>query len=72
MISYACCFVVLLDAVWQVTDGSTVLEVHNGVPMLTKITAAGCSVTAMIAGMLAIAQPQETLLATATALAVFG
>jgi hydroxyethylthiazole kinase len=40
--------------------------------MLTKITAAGCSVTALIAGFLAVAQPHETLLATATALAVFG
>jgi hypothetical protein len=56
----------------QVTDGSTVLEVHNGVAMLTKITAAGCSVTALIAGFLAVAQPNETLLATAAALAVFG
>jgi hydroxyethylthiazole kinase len=63
---------VAFDAVLQVTDGSAVLEVHNGVSMLTKITAAGCSVTALIAGFLAVAAPQETLLATAAALAVFG
>lgn len=56
----------------QVTDGRAVLGVHNGVAMLPKITAAGCSVTALIAGFLAVAQPEQTLLATAAALAVFG
>lgn len=66
------CVVAVSGAVDLVTDGSTVLEVHNGVAMLTKITAAGCSVTALIAGFLAVAQPHETLLATAAAMAVFG
>lgn len=55
----------------QVTDGRVVLGVDNGVEMLTKITAAGCSVTALIAGFVAVA-PTEPLLATAAGLAVFG
>jgi hydroxyethylthiazole kinase len=55
----------------QVTDGCVVLRVDNGVEMLTKITAAGCSVTALIAGFLAVA-PAQPLLATAAGLAVFG
>ena len=55
----------------QVTDGQQVLSVSNGVEMLTKITAAGCSVTALIAGFCA-APGSDPLLATAAALAVFG
>ena len=33
----------------QITDGTRVLEVHNGVEMLTLVTAAGCSLTALVA-----------------------
>lgn len=60
-----------MGAAVQVTDGQQVLSVGNGVEMLTKITAAGCSVTALIAGFVAAA-PADPLLATAAALAVFG
>lgn len=59
-------------AACQVTDGTRVLGVENGVAMLPKITAAGCSVTAMIAGFIALAKPEHYLQATAAALAVFG
>lgn len=55
----------------QVTDGERVLGVDNGVEMLTLVTAAGCSVTALISAFVAAA-PQDPLLATAHALAVFG
>ena len=55
----------------QVTDGSQVIAVHNGVPMLTKVTAAGCSVTALIAAFVGTS-PTQPLLATAHALAAFG
>lgn len=65
------CAHLLLAGLLQVTDGQTVLGVTNGVEMLTKITAAGCSVTALIAGCVAVV-PTEPLLATAAALAVFG
>jgi hydroxyethylthiazole kinase len=54
-----------------VTDGKAVLSVDNGVEMLTKVTAAGCSVTALIAAFVAAA-PQQPMEATAAALAVFG
>ncbi len=55
----------------QVTDGTRVIGVSNGVQMLTLITAAGCSVTALIAAFVAAA-PHDPLVATAHALAVFG
>eukprot|EP00951_Prasinocladus_malaysianus_P042152 scaffold506401_cov31-Prasinocladus_malaysianus.AAC.1 len=55
----------------QVTNGTDVVRVENGVPMLTKITATGCAVTALIAAFVA-ANPKEKLMATAAALAVYG
>jgi hydroxyethylthiazole kinase len=55
-----------------VTDGRRVLGVSNGVPLLTAVTAAGCSVTALIAAFLAVAPEGRQLEATAAALAVFG
>jgi hydroxyethylthiazole kinase-like sugar kinase family protein len=55
----------------QVTDGSRTFCVDNGVPMLCDITATGCSVTALVAGYVA-ANPENPLLATASALSVFG
>ncbi len=58
-------------AMRQVTDGTRVFACRNGVPMLTKITATGCAVTALAAAFIACA-PAEPLLATAHALAVFG
>ena len=56
----------------QITDGTDVLRVSNGVPMLTLITATGCSVTALIAAFVAAAPAEQRLHATAHALAVFG
>lgn len=55
----------------QVTNGKQVIGVSNGVPLLTKITASGCSVTALIAAFVCCA-PHQPLMATAYALAVFG
>ena len=55
----------------QVTDGQTVLKVSNGDAMMTKITAAGCSVTAIACAFITAA-PEDPLRATAFALAVFG
>ncbi len=54
-----------------VTDGSRVIAVENGVEMLTLITAAGCSLTALIAAFLVPAQ-EDPLTATALALSIFG
>ena len=55
----------------QITDGQTVLKVSNGDAMMTKITAAGCSVTAIACAFITAA-PEDPLRATAFALAVFG
>lgn len=54
-----------------VTDGKRVIGVQNGVPMLQKITASGCSVTALIAAFVAI-DPLHVVEATACALSIFG
>lgn len=55
----------------QVTDGTRVLEVHNGVEMLTLVTAAGCSLTALVAAFVS-QHREDPVLATAAAMAVFG
>ena len=46
-------------------------RVEAGIPMLQRITASGCAVTAMIAAFVSCA-PNDPLLAAAHALAVFG
>ena len=48
-----------------------VIKVSNGVEMMTKITAAGCSVTAVACAFITAA-PQQALLATAFALSIYG
>lgn len=55
----------------QVTDGEQVLQVSNGIKLMTKITATGCSVTAIACAFIAVT-PEQPLLATAFALAVYG
>lgn len=54
-----------------VTDGNRTVGTRNGVPMMQKITATGCAVTALIAAFVAI-DPSHAMEATASALAVFG
>lgn len=57
----------------QVTDGTRVLGIRNGVPLLTRITAAGCSLTALMAAFLGAAPAgSDPLEVTAAAFAVFG
>ncbi|KAL8048347.1 hypothetical protein ABFX02_07G058200 [Erythranthe guttata] len=63
--------VAVSGAVDIVTDGARVVGSANGVPMLQKITATGCSVTALIAAFVAV-DPSHPFEATATALSVFG
>ncbi|KAJ4840345.1 hypothetical protein Tsubulata_029268 [Turnera subulata] len=58
-------------AVDIVTDGHRVVGGHNGVAMMQKITATGCSVTALIAAFVAI-DPSHPLEATASAFSIFG
>ncbi|KAG4983125.1 hypothetical protein AAZX31_10G121400 [Glycine max] len=54
-----------------VTDGNRVVGAHNGVAMMQKITATGCSVTALIAAFVAV-DKSHALDAAVSALAVFG
>ncbi|KAK6790181.1 hypothetical protein RDI58_013981 [Solanum bulbocastanum] len=63
--------IAISGAVDYITDGDRVVCVHNGVPMLQKITASGCSVTALIAAFVAV-DPSHAVEATASALAIFG
>lgn len=63
--------VAVSGAVDIVTDGEQVIGAHNGVAMMQKITATGCSVTALIAAFLAVDQ-LHALEATASALSIFG
>ena len=57
------------------TDGERVIGIDNGVAMISKITATGCSLTAVMAAFLAVApdsSPDSTMLAAAYAFTVFG
>ena len=53
-----------------VTDGDRVLRVENGHPMMTRVTALGCTATAITAALLAV-QP-DPLVAAAQALGILG
>lgn len=63
--------VAVSGAVDFVTDGNLVVGALNGVPMMQKITATGCAVTALIAAFVAV-EPSNALEATACALSIFG
>lgn len=62
--------VAVTGAVDYVTDGERVLSVSNGHPMMTRITALGCTATALVAAFLVV-EP-DPVLAAAQALAVLG
>ncbi len=62
--------IAVTGAVDYVTDGSRVVEIHNGHPLMTRVTGLGCSATAVIGAFLAV--ESDALAATAAALAVFG
>ncbi|KAK4779335.1 hypothetical protein SAY86_006863 [Trapa natans] len=63
--------VAVTGAVDVITDGNRVIGAANGVPLLQKITASGCSVSALIAAFVAV-DPKLAFEATASALSVFG
>lgn len=63
--------VAVSGAVDIVTDGERVVGAKNGVPMLQRITATGCAVTALIAAFVAVNQSQP-FEATAAAMSIFG
>lgn len=62
--------VAVTGAVDYVTDGNRVVRVNNGHEMMTRVTALGCTASALVAAFLAIGD--DPLEATAAALAVMG
>jgi hydroxyethylthiazole kinase len=62
--------VAVTGAIDYVTDGERRLEVENGDPMMTRVTALGCTVSAIAAAFLVV-EP-DPVAAAAQALAVFG
>lgn len=62
--------VAVTGAVDYVTDGERSLRVGNGDPLMTKVTALGCTSSAVVAAFLTV-EP-DPLAAAAEALAVFG
>ena len=66
------CVVAVSGAVDVVTDGSTIVEVHNGIAMMADITGTGCSVTAICAAFCAVLPKERALEAAAYGLACLG
>jgi hydroxyethylthiazole kinase len=64
------CTVAVTGAIDYVTDGDRVLRVANGHPMMPRVTALGCTASALTGAFLAV-QP-DPLLAAAQALGVLG
>ena len=62
--------VAITGAVDFVTDGTRLGELHNGHPLMARVTGLGCSATALIGAFLAI-EP-DAFIATVAGLAVFG
>ena len=62
--------VAVSGAVDAVTDGETLVRVHGGSPLMPRITATGCALTALTGACCALA-PDDPLLAAATAMAIF-
>lgn len=63
--------VAVSGAVDIVTDGQRVVGAQNGVALMQKITASGCSLTALIAAFVAV-DPSHAFEATASAFSIFG
>ena len=62
--------VAITGAVDYVTDGTQVIAIANGHPLMTRVTGLGCSATAIIGAFLAV--EHDPFMATAAGLVVFG
>ena len=65
-----CTVVAMTGAIDYVTDGTRLVSVSNGNPLMTRVTGTGCAATALVGAFLAV-EP-DPLAAAAHALAVFG
>jgi hydroxyethylthiazole kinase len=61
------CTVVTTGSVDLVTDGSRVVGLGNGHPLMTKVTALGCALSALVAAFLAVSDDPVPAAAAATA-----
>jgi hydroxyethylthiazole kinase len=64
------CTVAVTGATDYVTDGARTLRVHNGHPLMTRVTALGCAATALVAAALVV--NRDPVEAAAHALAILG
>jgi hydroxyethylthiazole kinase len=62
--------VVVTGAVDLVTDGARAVRIANGHPLMTRVTALGCALTAVTGAFAAV--EKDTLVAAAAATAIFG
>ena len=62
--------VAVTGVVDYVTDGARLVEIHNGHPLMARVTGLGCSATAIIGAFLAV--ERDPFMATMAGLAVFG
>ena len=62
--------VAVTGAIDYVTDGERSLRVENGHPMMTKVTALGCTASSIVGAFLVV--EKDPLAAAAEALAIFG
>ncbi|MEL4503583.1 hydroxyethylthiazole kinase [Luteococcus sp. H138] len=61
------CVVAVSGAVDHITDGDRLVRIHNGDPIMTRVTGVGCSLGGLIAGFAGVAEP---LLAASAATAL--
>jgi hydroxyethylthiazole kinase len=64
------CVIALTGPVDYVTDGARSYEIHNGHPLMARVTAMGCAGTALIAAL--ASREADTLVACASALLALG
>jgi hydroxyethylthiazole kinase len=64
------CTVAATGAIDLVTDGERLLELGNGSPLMAKVTALGCALSAVVAAFAALTP--DYFLATAAAIAIYG
>lgn len=64
--------VAISGAVDVITDGQQELRLHNGHPMLTRVTGTGCALGALTAACCAVAEPITAAVAATAWLAVAG
>lgn len=66
---HALCTVVATGEIDIVTDGQTTIKLANGAPVMTRVTALGCSLSAVMGACLATAAPLQ---AAVSAIAIYG